>query len=115
MITRLPPCGVYCKNCVAYNEKRCAGCIETKGKPGHPHFIESRKSICPVFECAAKQKVEHCGLCREFPCDTFMNWYNPKRGIVGVLRRVGLLTLRKKLGNDAWIEWMEEKKIDFGS
>lgn len=29
-----------------------------------------------------------------------------------VLRRTGLLALRKKIGTEAWIKWVEDKKIE---
>jgi len=95
---KIPPCGAYCDNCVVY-KKQCAGCIETNGKPFY--IKDSGKDICPLWECAIEHKVEHCGLCKEFPSDKFLNWYDPERGIVTALRRAGLLTLRKKIGTDA--------------
>ena len=105
----LPPCGAYCENCIAYN-KVCKGCVETEGKPFHLKKID----ICPVWQCIAEKKLEHCGLCDEFPCEKFLRWYDPKRGIITVLRRIGLLVLRKKLGNEAWIKWVKKNKIKFG-
>jgi hypothetical protein len=108
---KIPPCGAYCNSCPVY-KKRCAGCIETKGNP--LYLKDSGKDVCPVWKCAIEHKVEHCGLCKEFPCDMFLNWYDPKRGIVTALRRAGLLALRKKIGTDAWIKWIEDKKIEFG-
>ncbi|GAI24445.1 unnamed protein product [marine sediment metagenome] len=94
---KIPPCGALCENCVAYKNP-CKGCIQTNGIP---YFS---KKTCPVFECATKNKVEHCGLCDEFPCKKFLNKYDQKRGIITVLRRAGLLSLRKKIGNKAWIK-----------
>jgi len=109
---KFPPCGVYCKYCVVY-KKKCEGCVETAGKP---YYVkECGKGICQVWDCATKRAAEHCGLCPKFPCDKFLGWYSPRRGITPVLRRVGLLTLRKKIGTEAWIKWMENKKIEFGT
>jgi len=108
----IPPCGAYCKNCVAY-KKKCEGCIETGGKP---YYIEKYgKDVCPIWECTTKLQVKHCGLCKDFPCDLFLEWYDKKRGITPVLRRVGLLALRRKIGTDAWVKWLEDKKIEFGT
>ena len=108
---KIPPCGAYCKNCKIY-KKLCVGCVETEGKP---FFLkEMNLNVCPVWQCAVKHRVEHCGLCKEFPCDEFLNWYDPKRGIVTALRRAGLLALRKKIGDKAWIKWVKDKKIEFG-
>ncbi len=108
---KIPPCGTYCKNCLAY-KKPCAGCIETKGRPYY--FKETGEKVCTVWQCAKKRSVEHCGLCIEFPCETFLNKYDRKRGIITVLRRAGLLALRKKIGDKAWVKWIKEKKIEFG-
>ncbi len=106
---KLPPCGAYCKNCIAYN-KVCRGCVETDGKPFHLKGVD----VCPIWQCALNRKLEHCGFCREFPCDKFLEWYDPRRGIVTSLRRAGLLALRKKIGTEAWLKWIEEKGIKFG-
>ena len=107
---KIPPCGGYCKNCVVY-KKACAGCVETGGKPFH--LKESKKETCPVWECVIKHKVEHCGICKGFPCNRFLGWYDPKRGRTTVLRRAGLLILRKKIGTKAWLKWIKDKKIEF--
>lgn len=108
---KIPPCGGYCKNCTAY-KKTCAGCVETGGKPFH--LKEAEKDVCPVWQCAIEHKVEHCGMCDEFPCNRFLSWYDPKRGIITVLKRTGLLALRKKIGTEAWLKWLKDKKIKFG-
>lgn len=107
----LPPCGAYCEKCDAY-KKTCAGCVETDGKP---FFLkEMNLDICQVWQCVAEHKVEHCGICKEFPCDKFLNWYDPKRGIATSLRRAGLLALRKRIRNEAWVKWIKEKRVEFG-
>jgi len=98
---KIPPCGGYCKNCVLY-KKLCSGCIETCGKPFH--VKKSGKDTYPVYECVTKHDIEHCGSCKNFPCDKFLDWYDPKRGIITVLRRAGLLTLRKKIGTKKWVK-----------
>ena len=108
----LPPCGAFCENCHAY-KKLCAGCTNTRGKP---FFLKDMNlEVCPVWECANKLEIEHCGVCKKFPCDKFLQWYDPKRGIITALRRAGLLALRKRIGNKAWIEWIKKNKISFGT
>ena len=107
----IPPCGGYCKSCILY-KKACVGCIETNGKPFH--LKKAGKEICPVWQCVTEYKLEHCGICEEFPCNKFLSWFDPKRGITTVLRRAGLLALRKKIGTGRWIKWVEDKKIEFG-
>jgi len=107
-----PPCGVYCPNCVAY-QKNCIGCVEAEGKP---YYLQGEKeSVCPVWECARSRNAEHCGLCEHFPCETYLGCYSPRRGIVTVLRRAGSLALRKKIGTQAWKEWLRRNNIQFGT
>jgi len=43
-----------------------------------------------------------------------LGWYDPKRGIITVLRRAGLLALRKKIGTKKWVKWLKDKKVKFG-
>jgi hypothetical protein len=108
----IPPCGAYCGSCVAY-KRNCAGCIETDGRPFHLEQVKVH--VCPVWLCTKSREIEHCGVCDEFPCEEFLSWYDPARGIITVLRRAGLLMLRKKIGADAWIKWIREKEIKFGA
>jgi len=108
---KIPPCGGYCNNCVLY-KKACVGCVETKGKPFY--VKEAGEDICPIWQCVIEHKVEHCGICGRFPCDKFLNWYDPERGIITALRRAGLLALRKKIGTEAWVKWIKDKKVKFG-
>lgn len=109
---KIPPCGSYCKSCLYYKRKECAGCVETNGRPFY--IDQTEKDTCPVWECAAERKVKHCGVCDDFPCDMYLGWYCPEIGRIGTLRCAGLLTLRKKIGDQAWIKWLKDKKIKFG-
>jgi len=108
---RIPPCGAYCEACKSYGTT-CAGCVETNG---NPFFLGGMGlDVCPVWQCAEKHEVEHCGNCSDFPCSEFLSWYDPDRGVVTSLRRAGLLALRKRIGEEAWVRWVKEKKIGFG-
>jgi len=108
----IPPCGAYCENCLSY-KKRCDGCFETSGHC--PLAREQGKDVCPIWECATRRGVDHCGVCGDFPCDIFFTWYNPSRGVVGILRRIGLLAFRKKVGDEAWVKWLQQNKVEFGT
>jgi hypothetical protein len=109
LMKKIPPCGAICENCLAC-DKPCKGCHETGGRP---YFYKNNEK-CPVFECSQNKQIEHCGLCDSFPCDIFLNKFDPDRGIITALRRAGLLSLRKKIGTEKWIKWVIEKKIEFG-
>ena len=108
----IPPCGAYCASCVAY-KKTCEGCVETCGKPFY--VKDEEKKVCPVWECATERNAEHCGVCGEFPCNKFLDWYPRKRRIITVLRRAGLLALRNRIGNAAWIKWLKDHDVQFGA
>ena len=51
-------CGFYCGSCPTYSKGKCTGCrtAHTKGD-------------CYSFDCVDEQKIDYCGLCKNFPCD----------------------------------------------
>ena len=54
-------CGKLCGECPHKEEYGCAGCINiTDGYWG---------SKCEIKVCCEGRKLEHCGLCKEFPCE----------------------------------------------
>lgn len=59
---------------------------------------------CRFYPCTRDKQVEHCGLCKEFPCDYFLSTYDPKEGRSGVFMRIGQLVYRKKIGTKAWVK-----------
>jgi hypothetical protein len=100
----IAPCGIYCGSCTFLNKKdqpTCSGCGSQKG---HPFWGE-----CKVYACAAG-KVEHCGVCENFPCDLFVNQFDPLGGQKSAFTRAGLLAYRKKVGTQKFIEMC--KKLD---
>jgi hypothetical protein len=98
----LPPCGALCEICRDFKRGICKGCVKTKGKPW---FLKrfTRFEICPIYKCAVEKGVEKCIDCKEFPCKTFLEWYNPRIGFFrSSLARIGSLLLRKKVGTKKW-------------
>ncbi len=70
-----PPCGWQCSQCTHFNQG-CAGCRQTGGKPFWTS--EDEIPICPVYKCCVeKEGLEHCGLCPQLPCETFLNLRDP--------------------------------------
>ena len=68
-------CGLYCGDC-EYLGNRCTGCAQLQGKPfwAGQYGVE----VCPIYGCCVDQKgLEHCGLCDEFPCETFTSLRDP--------------------------------------
>jgi hypothetical protein len=89
------PCGSYCGECNSYG-KDCSGCGYVKRKPFWGE--------CRFYSCVREKKVEHCGLCRGFPCDYFLSTYDSNEGKWRVFYRADQLAYRKKVGTNAWIE-----------
>ncbi len=55
-------CGFYCGSCPTYSSGNCLGCME-----------EHQEGDCYTRDCVLKKKIEFCGECGQFPCDTIMN------------------------------------------
>lgn len=95
----LTVCGEDCAHCPNYlGEKlpRCSGCMALKGKP----FWAT--GVCPIYACTNKQGVNHCGVCKDFPCEQFVNDYDPNNpeGQRNAISRVGVLSYRAKHGDE---------------
>lgn len=58
-------CGIRCNDCEGRAESGCTGCI-TMEKPFWG-------GICEVKSCCEDKKLDHCGLCADFPCDVLAN------------------------------------------
>ena len=101
-----PVCGLYCGSC-AYFQKQCQGCGHVNGKPFWTAQIKDK--ICPLYNCCINQKqLEHCGLCNEFPCETFTELRDPSLGEEearqALLARQNELVKRKEIGTERWLE-----------
>lgn len=97
------PCGILCNSCLWFKgdmEPKCAGCKVVEGKP----FWGS----CETYTCTQNQKVEHCGLCTDFPCKDFMARYDPREGPSNSLMRAGLLAYRAKHDEKEALEILEK-------
>jgi hypothetical protein len=95
----LAPCGSYCGVCEFLNSKGFPSCLGCHKQGGHLFWGE-----CKLFLCAEEKEVKHCGGCHNFPCDLFVNQYDPAQGQKSVFTRAGLLMYRKKFGSEKYIE-----------
>jgi hypothetical protein len=102
---KYPPCGRFCEVCESKTGEHCRGCVESDGKPYY-----SMGGVCPAWACAQKKNKENCGQCVTFPCETYLDTYNPERGRRSVLSYIGLLFLRNKKGAEAWKKWARINK-----
>lgn len=68
-------CGKLCGECAEREEFGCAGCRETP--LGEEYWGEE----CEIKECCQDKEHEHCGLCKEFPCQRLVDIsYDPDTG-----------------------------------
>jgi hypothetical protein len=72
---------------------------------GKPYWGE-----CRFYSCTQVKNIEHCGLCQEFPCDDYLESYDPSAGVWRVFYRAGQLAYRKRVGTDAWLQSKIEGK-----
>ena len=57
----LGKCGFYCGACPTYIRGGCRGCEE-----------EHATGDCFTRDCVKEKKLNFCGECKNFPCDTIM-------------------------------------------
>jgi hypothetical protein len=100
-----PPCGLICSQCQFF-ENPCNGCGHVEGKPFWTTEIPEK--ICPIYDCCRnKKELEHCGLCKEFPCKIFLELRDPnasdKEFKKSLSERKKRLRLRKKIGTEQWL------------
>jgi hypothetical protein len=72
----------------------CSGCIEIEGKPFW--------GTCPTYACVQEHKASHCGSCDEFPCDKFVEMFDPNdpEGKRSAVYRVGIEAYRARHGDE---------------
>lgn len=88
-------CGTICDDCEYFKGEKepvCPGCTAHEGKPFWGE--------CQTYACAGEHGVTHCGLCAEFPCDKFVDTFDPSHGQVSSVIRAGILAYRAKHGDE---------------
>ena len=87
-------CGECCIRCAPVLAGACRGCAYELGS--------TPRGECAVFHCAVVvHGIEHCGLCPDFPCDTFRAAAgNPRR----LQQRIAALERRRQIGTELWID-----------
>jgi len=99
------PCGIYCGDCEHIGQK-CPGCEQVEGKPYWTK--QYRVEVCPLYDCCSnKKELEHCGLCTDFPCETFSSLRDPsltnEDAEQALAQRKRELQLRKEIGTEGWL------------
>ncbi|MFX0070500.1 MAG: DUF3795 domain-containing protein [Candidatus Hermodarchaeota archaeon] len=104
-------CGLYCGTCEYFGED-CQGCGNIQGKPFWTEKMEDNN--CPLYDCCVnKNKLEHCGLCNDLPCDLFKSFNDPsltpEEAKKSVASRQNELLRRKEIGTEEWINLKKNK------
>lgn len=104
-----PCCGIYCGEC-PFLEIQCQGCGYVDGKPFWT--AQTPSGVCPLHDCCRNQKhLEHCGLCPEFPCRTFLQLRDPSMTDASFQQALGerqkSLKQRAEIGTKAWLSRQE--------
>lgn len=96
------PCGTFCGRCAFYATDAppsCPGCGYQRGRLFW--------GDCKVYACAQEHAAEHCGLCDAFPCDLFIDSYDPAHGPKSAVLRAGLLAYRKRAGTQKYLDLLK--------
>ncbi len=104
-INYAPVCGIYCGEC-PFLGKQCTGCGSVEGKPFWTNQMP--QGICPLHDCCQNQKnLEHCGLCDDFPCKTFLELRDPNMTEDEFQESLSMrkenLSARKQFGTETWL------------
>lgn len=69
-------CGCVCSECAYKDQMGCKGCLNID----NPFW-----GVCPMKACCEDKKLNHCGLCDEFPCGLLNQFaYDEKQGDNGL-------------------------------
>jgi hypothetical protein len=98
-------CGLYCGAC-EYLGKNCRGCGYVEGKTFWAAQLPT--AICPFYDCCRNQKkLEHCGVCLDFPCRLFTEMRDPswtdEQFEKSLKERLASLRKRAEIGTAAWL------------
>jgi len=102
-------CGLFCGTCEHLGTK-CRGCGQQKGKPFWTAMMNVES--CPLYNCCVNTKqLEHCGLCSELPCETFLALRDPalsdEAAEKALIARQNDLIKRKEIGTEKWLKEKE--------
>lgn len=92
------PCGLYCGECLGFQDGRCDGCISRKG------LCLKYSKICKIYICCINEKkFRFCYQCDNFPCKNFkffIDEYNWIFYVVKNLERVKEIGTKKFLNEE---------------
>jgi len=96
------PCGVCCRLCEFFEAPMglsCGGCLKER-------LCRVHEPECWFVTCAREHELEHCGLCKEFPCDALYANHQLCAGETPQIAvfRIGDLALRARMGTMDWLK-----------
>ena len=95
-------CGLWC-GCCGHLGVDCRGCMKQKG---HPFWSKPEDDGCGIYKCCiVDRKLEHCGVCADFPCGRIVEYRDAGHGYP---RCVESLARRAQVGTETWLR--EEKE-----
>jgi len=69
-------CGIYCSECEYKESMGCKGCVNIE----NPFWGK-----CEIKKCVEDKSLNHCGECKEFPCELLISFsYDEKEGDNGL-------------------------------
>ena len=89
-------CGDFCGKCPNYQAK-CPGCV--------PELHRN----CHFVKCCSEKNIEHCGLCKYFPCEKLVKFVPDDRPGCPPGYHIQNLELRRDIGTRAWLESQRQK------
>jgi len=89
-------CGDYCGKCPNYPDK-CHGCIP------------SLHMDCHFVKCCLEKGIEHCGFCKDFPCEKLSEFVPDDRPECPPGYLIENLRVRKVVGTGAWVKSQQAK------
>ena len=95
------PCGVCCRLCEFFDCPEglsCQGCYKERlCRVGEP--------VCWFVTCVEQREIEHCGLCKDFPCQELLKNHETCAGDTPQIAasRINDLTVRARMGTVPWL------------
>lgn len=92
----LAPCGLYCGECLGFQEGKCGGCLSRKG------LCLKYSKVCKIYECCIGRKnLRFCSECPKFPCSSLKKFFDTKEWFKEV---VSNLLQIKRLGQTRFLK-----------
>ncbi|HVP93121.1 MAG TPA: DUF3795 domain-containing protein [Acidobacteriota bacterium] len=89
-------CGDYCGKCPNYPAK-CYGCVP------------ALHMDCYFVKCCMERRIEHCGLCEDFPCQKLQEFVPDDRPECPNGYHIESLRGRRVVGTEAWLSLQRAK------